>query len=171
MVVSKENDLLGKVAGFTSVASGSVTRPANTTQYATGDAIGTAATSVIELTGCGRQLGGSGVISNVLVVDDAAPATKADLELWLFASAPAGEVDNAAFTPTDAELLELVGVVDLGSSPYVGDGNCVYQALTQNLCYRCSDEDRSLYGTLVVRNTYTPVSGEVFTVSLGVLQD
>jgi len=111
-----------------------------------------------------------------MVVDSAAQATLPDLELWLFQEEPAGEADNAAFTPTDAELLTLLGVIDF-DTPFVGDatvgagGNAVAQAQVQNIGFRCENGSRDLYGILVERGTYTPVSAEVFTVILGVLQD
>lgn len=166
------------VVGITTLAAGAVTRPADTNAYTAGDAISgsTTAGTLIQIP-VARKQGASGIISSVQVVDSANQATKADLELWLFTGDLATHNDNAAFAPTDAELTDRVGIVDLGSSPDVGlatagaGGNCAYQSTNVNLPFRCAGGERNLYGALVVRNAYTPVSGEVFTVILGVLQD
>lgn len=157
----------------------SVTRPADTTQYAAGEVLTDGTAAALEFTGCGRTLRGSGEIVRATLIDSAAQATKGDFELWLFSVEPAAfGADNAVFTPTDAELASIVGIIAFaGSAAFVGDatagagGNCVYQAAGVNLPFECADADQALYGVLVVRSTYTPVSAEIFTVLLHVRQD
>jgi len=166
------------VVGITTLAAGAVTRPADTNAYTAGDAVSGSTTAgvCIEIQ-AGRKRGSSGLITSVQVIDSANQATKADLELWLFTAGLATHNDNAAFAPTDAELTDRVGIVDLGSTPDEGlatvgaGGNCAYQETNVNIPFRCAEDDRNLYGALVVRNAYTPVSAETFTVILGILQD
>lgn len=161
------------------VSSG-VTRPSDTTAYAAGDAVtdSTSAPTAITFSGCAKANAGSGTIYSVQCVDSAAQTTKAQLELWIFAgtSAPTPDNDNAAFTPTDGELANLIGVVEFNAW-YVGDassgasGNCVSRALNQNIGFVCGASVDDLYGLVVVRNAYTPVSGESFTFILHIGQD
>jgi hypothetical protein len=53
-------------------------------------------------------------------VDSANQTVKATVELWLFDTTFTPDNDNAAFTPTDAELLTLVGIIQF-STWFVGD--------------------------------------------------
>lgn len=154
----------------------SVTRPSNANAYAAGDVIGTAASDVIAFPNLARSNGGAGMIINAVVVDSASQATKPSLELWLFTVAPAAVADNAAFAPTDAELENLVGVIDLtsvrvGNATVGAGGNSVLPSAVSTLPFKCEAGSTTLYGVLVVRNAYTPVADEKFTVILNALQD
>lgn len=156
--------------------SATITREANTTQYAAGDVIAASTTAAVasvfnSCSGPGR----SGSIKSVLLVDSAAEATKLNADLFLFHSAPVtfGN-DNEAFAPTDAELQDCVGVVSLDGTTAanikVGSGNAVIQNSGLDLPFECLTTDFSLYGILVARNTYTPVSAEAFKIILGIQQ-
>lgn len=158
---------------------GSFTRPNNTTQYASGDVINDSASAPTPITfsGVGDLPGGGGLIVAAALIDGAAQATKLDGELWLFDTAPALDNDNAPFTPTDAELQALIGVIDLGDTPVVGDatsgigGNCVFQSGPSSnlpLPFKCVSGSQALYGVIVARNAYTPVALETFAVRLWV---
>lgn len=150
-----------------------LTRPADTTAYAAGDAVtdSTTAPTALTFTGCAGQDGGSGLIIGALLQDSANQATKGQFELWLFTDSPTPDNDNALFTPTDAENRTLVCIIEF-SAAFVGDatsgagGNCVYQATAINKAFRTDADDRELYGLLVVRNAYTPVSAERFDITL-----
>jgi hypothetical protein len=155
-----------------------LTRPDNTTAYAAGDVIADKATepSVASIV-VGRVSGGGGIIRSAKVVGSANQATKADLEIWLFSVEPTAMEDNAAFDPTDAELLKLVAILDMGSTPTEGnvgsgaDGNVVYQKGDLAVPFACAPSDQNLYWVLVVRNSYTPVAQEALTLILGVERD
>lgn len=154
------------------------TRPANTTAYAAGDAVtdSTSAPTALTFTGCSNSDGGSGLIVDAILQDSANQSTKGQFELWLFTDSPTPDNDNEVFTPTDAENRTLIGVIEF-SSALVGDatsgagGNCVYVVKGLNLPFRCDSDDRELYGLLVVRNAYTPVSAERFDIALGIIHD
>lgn len=159
------------------VVSVTVTRPANTTAYAAGDVIDAATGAGLTFANVVRVPADKGIIVGTVIVDSANQATLPTLELWLF-SAPlaAYDNDNIAFTPTDADLLNLVGVVAL-SNTFVGDatigvgGNAVHTSGQIVLPFECADASRDLIGVLVVRNAYTPISAEQFTVAISILQD
>lgn len=169
---------IGEMGGRSRKISAGFSRPANTTGYTAGDVVNnsTSAPEPLTFTGAARVAGGSGVITDLLIIDSGNQTTKPSLELWLFHTAPAMDNDNAAFTPSDEELLNLVAIIPVAST-FVGDatagagGNAVYQAKGINQAFVCTGAVTALYGVLVVRNAYTPLSGETFTVLLGVLQD
>ncbi len=153
-------------------------RPANTTAYAAGDAVtdSTSAPTVITFSECAREAAGSGTIISITMLDSANQSTKGSFELWLFDTTFTPDNDNAVFTPTDAELRTLLpnGVIPL-TLTYVGDatsgagGNAVYTSEVR-IPFVCASGSRDLYGGIVVRNAYTPVSAERFDFTLGILQ-
>jgi hypothetical protein len=171
---------VGEVGGKTVTVTGTVTRPAlDTNQYTAGDVVcgSTSAPAVITFAGCARANSGTGVIVGAHCVDSANQTTKPQLELWLFDTTVTPDNDNAVFTPTDAELLTLVGIIQFGTW-YVGDataaagGNIVSLAtLVNHIAFDCGAAVTALYGVLVARNAYTPVADEVFSVRLRILQD
>lgn len=172
--VLAENDFLQVVA--------TITRPNDALAYAAGDAVTNSTSAPVTTTfaGCARYLGGSGLIATATLIDSANQATKGVFELWLFNgnSAPAPDNDNAVFTPTDAELANLVGVIQFNTA-FVGDatagagGNAVYHGVlpTFQIPFICGSAVKDLYGLLVVRNAYTPVNLEAFTIILNIIQD
>lgn len=170
---------IGQVGGHTSVIQDEFDRPANTTQYAAGDAVtdSTSAPTALEWA-VGREKGGSGVIISALLIMDSAVATELDAHLWLFNATLTPPVDNGASDLTDAEALTFIGIVDFGGTPDAvtnptanAAGNCCYMQRALDIPFQCGAADTKLYGFLVAQNTYTPLSGENFAVSLGVLQD
>jgi hypothetical protein len=169
---------IGEVGGRAIRVSGSFTRPADTTAYAAGDnmADSTSAPTVNTITGCVRIPGGSGIILGASLIDSANQATPGQFEAWVFDTAWTPDNDNAVFTPTDAECATLVAIVPLTTS-YVGDatagagGNRIYMSDPVNRGFVCAGGSTSLYWALVVRNAYTPVSAEVFTLRLSILQN
>ena len=167
------------------VASDSITRPSNTTAYAAGDVVSEVTTndhltfSLANLTS-GFQVVGTGKIESARCMINANQATKPDLELWLFDTDIAEVADNSAFAPTDTEILTLVGVIDFAVANFkVGlagsgaAGNIVQQINNLDIPYKTAGDNQNgnLYGQLVVRNAYTPISAELFHVELVVAQD
>lgn len=160
----------------TAIVQASVQRPSNTTAYTSGDVIGTAVSAALLFEDVARSAGGSGMIMSAVAIDSANQSTQPSLELWLFTAALAVIADNAAFAPTDAEMATLVGVITL-SSVKVGNaaagaaGNLAIISDVVATPFKCAGGSADLYGYLVVRNGYTPVADESFTVKLTSLQD
>ena len=173
--------------GFrTKFPSATLTRPANTTAYASGDVISDATGDAHFTFGSASDDGskmvsrpdvGTITLNSVLLHSSANQATKLQAELWLFWADIANVADNAAFAPTDAEMLTLVTIVQIPQSAwFVGNagsganGNAVCVISNIDTPIKTSGNGR-LYGQLVVRNAYTPVSDQVFTCVLGLSQD
>lgn len=169
---------IGAVGGHSTRVSATLTRPADTTQYGAGDQVAdsTSAPNDIEFAGCARVNAGSGVIVDAVCIDSAAQATKPNLRLYLFSAAPTSNNDNAAWAPSDANMNTLIGYVEftsweVGTSTAGAGGNCASFASALNIPFVCGAGVTKLYGLLVERGTYTPVSGEAWVISLGILQD
>jgi len=165
--------------GMSKNVDASFTRPADTTAYAVGDVMANSTSSpvVITFAGCARVDGGSGIISQVQMVDSSNTSTAGDFQLWLFDTSPTIDNDNATWTPTDAALGDLIGIVALGSSPIIGNltsgagGNAVYQARDLNLPFTCGAGVDDIYGVMVAQNAYVPISAEVFDYRLRIYTD
>lgn len=166
--------------GVTNVVEASLTRPANTTAYAAGDAVSNSTSAPVPLTftNAVRETGGVGVVVSASIATNSNETTKPDLELWLFDAIPTATNDNAAFVVSDADILNVVGVFAFATSAWrggtAGTGGTSFAqgawlANTPAPLFRLA-AGTSLYGLLVARNTYTPISGEVFHVKLGISQ-
>lgn len=170
-----------RVGGYSNQVTASFTRPNDTNAYASGDVVcnSTSAPACMTFDKVSRDTAKSAVITGAILVDSANQATKLDADLFLFHTTLTPDADNAAFTPTDAEMLTCIGTITIsGSNAKSGDatsgtgGNCITMAApTCNIPFRTLSNDDNLYGVLVARNAYTPVADEVFTVKLLLLQD
>lgn len=161
--------------------SDSFIRPNNTTAYAANDGVSDDATTPSPLTfsECSVREGRGGYIQAAKIITSAYtaagdPGSLAG-EVWLFDTAPtpAGYNDNAATAITDAELLNLVGVIEFDldngypGTPTAGTGgNLVLHIDDLQLPFKCAIDDTDLYGIIIARNAYVPIAVEVFTVEL-----
>lgn len=154
------------------------TRPADTNAYAAGDVVAdsTSAPTILTFPRAVCEVGGESLIQSATLVTSANVATKPDLQLWLFDRTVVMDNDNAAFTPSDAEMLTLLHIIAFPTGAFVvGDagagaaGNAVCNAQALWLPIRTAVGDNAIYGILVARNAYVPVSAEVFTVRLGII--
>jgi hypothetical protein len=168
----------GSVGGYTARISATLTRPDDAEQYAPGDQVANSASAPapIEFADCARFNGKGGTIIDAVCIDSANQATKANLRLYLFDSAPTSNNDNAAWAPSDADMNKLVGYVEftgweVGNGTAGANGNCASFAKAVNVPFVCAAASTSLYGLLVERGTYTPVANEAFTIRLGIVQD
>jgi len=162
---------IGQVGGATEIALDSYIRPANVTQYAAGDQVADGTPSVLQFE-LPRIEGGTGVIIHAVCVDSVNAATKPNLRLYLFDTLPTVAADNAAWTPSDSDMVNLLGYIEFSSweQGLAGAaGNCASFATNLQIPFDCTNG--VVYGLVVERSTYTPASGEVFTFKMGVLQD
>ena len=175
-----------KVGFKVGVAVDSIARTADTTQYTAGDVISEVTSNdhytfdLADLTSTSQHLG-TGVIDCArMMINAYTVALLPDLELWLFDADIAEVADNGVFAPTDAEILTLVGVIDfavadwkVGLSGAGAGGNIVQQVNNLGIVYKAVGDNNNakLYGQLVLRNAYTPISGEIFHTELVTTQD
>ncbi len=167
------------VNGSIRTTGATLTRPADTNAYTAGDVIAdaTSGATVFTIPNVGGTTKGGTIIQDIICIDSASVATKPDLELWLFDTAPAAQQDNAAYAPTDAELLRLVGVVSFATGSFkVGlatagaGGNSICESGQLGIPINTTQvSGGALYCMLVVRNAYVPVSAETFTFRVRVL--
>ncbi|HYF36197.1 MAG TPA: hypothetical protein VD994_12965 [Prosthecobacter sp.] len=159
---------------------GSFTRPANTTAYATGDVMNdsTSAPTVATITNVARKPGAGGRIVSAQL-HSSQNGTWADIDVFIFSATIASPGnDNAAFTPSDAEMLTLQTVLKfpaanavIGNATAAAGGNSFIPLPDLSRVFQCAANTTTLYWVPVARGSYTPVSAEVFTLVLGVETD
>lgn len=144
-------------------------RPADTTAYASGDAIadGTSAALVMTFTQCVPENGRGAKITGALLFKDDASVTNCDIDLVLFNASPTAFEDNAAYDPSDAEIQTIRGVISfVNGDAVVGANNAMWHKTNLDIVVKAAAGTQTLYGALVARGAYTPASAETFTVTL-----
>lgn len=151
------------------VVSAEVTRPADTNIYTAGDVVSTSAGSILTFSNATKLSGSNVVIVNGTIRIDIAsvPAGMDEFRLHLYSSAPTAIADNAAFNLPSADRSKYLGYISISSANDFGD--TVYiQSINTNKIVKLVDCP-DLYGILQVVDAYTPSSGDVFTITLGIL--
>jgi len=154
----------------------SIIRAANTTAYAAGDVVENSTASGFTFATAARGNAMGGQINHAMLFSSHSNGTPLDGELWVMDTLMALDVDNLAFTPTDAEMRNMVGVIPFATgNGFVGTaaGNVLIPASRTFLPMRfvTATADDALYGVLVARNAYVPASAEVITLKLFIEQD
>lgn len=165
---------VGEVGGRVAVASGSVTRPADTTAYAAGDLVAnsTAAGSVTPISfTVGRGSSGSsatGLIRRARLRKTGTSVTNAIFRLHLYSASPGvTNGDNGAWLSDNAA--NYIGAIDFLVDKAFSDGaagNGV-PLVGSELFFT----GQTVYGLIEARGAYTPASGEQFSIGLNVVQN
>lgn len=166
------NIVTGSRLGYRSTLS--VTRPANTTAYTTGDVIGVAdatvaanaGSAILTFAGIGPVSNDIEVISTDLRIDLAAvPATMTSFRLHLYDASPTAILDNAAWDLPLADRVMYLGYLDLGTP--VDVGSTLY-VRTDNIHaqFRLAEGATVLYGELVLNGGYTPTSAATLQIRI-----
>ena len=156
------------------------TRPNNTNTYTAGDVFNssTSAGTVFTFENCAYRVGGEGVITKAKIIESCNQSSLYPrFELFLFSVAPAAAniaYDADPFAPTDAELLNLVGIIPFSTSYEAkagsGDtGSSVHVSDNVHIPFNCATASADLYGGLVIRNAYVPIASSTVSVSLSIL--
>jgi len=166
---------VGEVGGSATTISVTLTRPADTTTYTANDEMTDTGGAILTFASAARISGGTGYITDVIVVDSAAVATKAQLLLFLFDTTSTPVADNGAFVLTDAVLNTCIGVVPFniwypGDDTSGASGNAVGVYTGPPISFKTVGS-ANLFGRYKVLNGYVPVSGEVFVTRLKVRRD
>jgi len=166
---------LASPLGAAVTATTTITRPSDTTAYAANDAWANSTsaptTGGFTLSSAARVSGGSGIITDVVIVSSNDPATLLQGELWIFDNAVTAVNDNAAFALSDADALELVGVVPFTLVTTVGgSGTNSFAAVTGLNIGFAAVGSANLRYLVKVKNAYTPASGETLTVRAKIVQ-
>lgn len=147
-------------------ASSTITRPADTTAYTSGDLLAnsTTAGSVTPLTfAVPWNHGRFGVVRGFTIKKSGTTITNATFTLHLYRSSPVVvNGDNAALS---TDFANKIGSID--GAIMVGYSDAGYQStFGGNFYVDTANTSRYIYGLLEAKAAYTPVSGEIFTVTL-----
>jgi hypothetical protein len=158
--------------GFPVTVQADITRQADVAAYAVNDALSnstTAPTPVggFQLINAARRSGGSLLITDVVVTSSANPATMLQGEVFFFNQAVTQILDNAAFSVSDSEIKTCIGRVGFALENVGGNG--FFHATNLNILATLVGS-ADLRFLVRVRNAYTPVSGEVITVTIKAIQ-
>jgi hypothetical protein len=129
--------------------------------YVAGDAVG----GLLTFANAARSQH-TGVVTTVVVSDLAAQGV--DLELVLFGATFTATADNAPFDPSDADLLNRVGVIPIDNH-FAFNDNGISQRRNVGLWFQSQSEN--LYGQLVTRGAPTYASTSDLRVTLVVALD
>lgn len=147
-----------------------ITRPADTTAYAAGDALSNSTSAPTSggfaFTGAARASGKSGVINDVIVTSSNA-AGGLQGEIWIFDSATTNVNDNSAFAISDAEAKTLVAKIPFSLT--AGTNNATYHGQSLGIGYTTVGSADLRY-LVRVAAAYTPASAEVITCRLKCMQ-
>lgn len=181
VTIASDQGYAGNVGGITVTqsASSTITRPADTAAYASGDLVANSVTAGsvnnLQFTTLARISGGSGVIIGAQIQKSTASTTNAAFRLHLFNTAPTytSAGDNSAIsTVVVASGKGYLGYIDVtamvafsdvawgSGAPDNSRGGIPYVATAQ-----------IIYGLLEVRGAYAPGNAEVFTIVVDALQD
>lgn len=140
-------------------------RPANATAYVDLEVISDSeeTAKVIRFPNCVKQNGGSGTIRGVLLHSDVNYAVDPQLELLLFTEEPTNQADNVAIALSSVDLV--VGkfnlptsVINLNASASPAGSTLHKSAEGERLGFVCESDDNGLFGLLISRSSWTPVS-------------
>jgi hypothetical protein len=167
-MASNQSPIVVRGAGIS--RAGTITRPADTTQYTAGDVVTSAVAAALQFD-VARAAGAAVWVNNFVLTSTNVPAATGAFWAWLFTAAPTVAADNAAFAPSDAEMLTCAGRLMLDHAQKTG-ANTHYQPSVLRPTYIvCAAADTKLYVVITDINAYTPANAEVFTATMHVCQD
>jgi len=131
--------------------------------YSANDAVG----GLLTFANAARVSAGSGIIKDVILIDDAGQDVA--LELWLFNQTFTNMSDNAAWAPSEADLRNLVAIISSGDGAWRAAGTPSVNNIEVARAYNLTGT--SLFGQLVTRGTPTFAATDDVTVIVQVMQD
>lgn len=148
--------------------SSSVTRPSDTNAYAANDALSSSTSAPTvgggTLTGMARASGGPGKILDAVFSMSAGSALQG--ELWIFDQAVTAINDNAAFSVSDSDILNLVGIIPFNCVDTTA-ANAASYVTNIGIGYTCVGSANLRY-LVKVMAAVTPASAEVLSIRLHV---
>lgn len=150
------------------LASASLTRPADTATYAAGDVVGTGPAT--NLTFNNVQPAGSGfIILGARLRKDSAtiPSGMMGFRVHLYSSAPTAIIDNAPYNLPVADRARYLGHITLSVTRDLGD-TIFIQEDNINFSSQLATGSTTLHGILETIGTYQPTASSVITISLSI---
>lgn len=162
-------------SGVVANPTANFTRPADTTQYTSGDLVAnsTTAGSVVPLTlTAARVSAGSFTIRRVKLHKSTTTTTSASFRVHLFTTAPATITngDNGAFSVSG--IADYIGAADITMDRTFTDGAAGFGVamIGSDFSWKLAS-GTTIRALIEARAAYTPGNAEVFTVTLDVFQD
>lgn len=165
----------------TTMRAATFTRPANTTAYAAGDAMGAGSAAG----GChmefplshARDARTGKIVGARLAKSDQAALTNDTFRLLLFSDAPATDPDENAAPTTSwvkwADRYNYIGSIDFEVAEVHADC-AMYEGQdlvpSVGIPFQLKGADSQIYGILTALGAYTPGSAEIFTIQLEIEQ-
>jgi hypothetical protein len=163
------------------VSTATFTRPADTTTYASGDLVAnsTSATAVVPMSFTGPlSAGGAFIVRKARITKTSTTTSNATFRLHLYSSSPAlvtggiANGDNAAWSTDTSGWFGTLSI-DISTNGYAfvdGAGGAGIPVIGTEIANKLSS-GTTIYGLLEARGSYAPANGEVFTVSLEIVQN
>lgn len=155
--------------------TGTFTRPADTTAYASGDLVAnstTAGSAVAMTLTPARVAAGSFMIRRLQLRKSGTGVTGASFRVHLFRAAPATITngDNGVFSVSGAA--DYIGAFDVTVDRAFTDGACGFgvPVVGPDMTVKLAS-GQTIRALIEARGAYTPISAEVFTVTLDTLQN
>ncbi len=141
--------------------------------YTAADAVG----GLLTFEGALKNDKKSGVVLSITIQDNA--SQESALDLVLFNQSFTATADNAAFAPSDADLVNCLGIISILSTDYsTFSTNSIATLRNVGMGVKSVNEtggvqggDGSIYGQLVARGTPTYVAVTDLSITLTILQD
>lgn len=168
LVIGAGNNHIGQVGGNTALVQSTVNMTIGGS-YAAGDYMGVTTTPLYFQSAVRTTLG-TGVIKSITIADKILTANVA-MELWIFSDTFAAPADNAAFSISDVEMLNVQAIIPISTTGWYANGsNQIYHDSTLAIPVK-SNDGVALYYALVARGTTPSFASSDLTITLGILQD
>jgi len=156
--------------------TGTFTRPADTTAYASGDLVANSTTAgnvtAVELRAVGAYPQGASIVRRAILRKSGTGITNAAFRIHLYRTATitAANGDNGAWSTN--QVANYLGgfAVTLDRAFTDGAYGAAVPVVGQEVMIRLS-EGQSVYALVEARGAYTPVSAEVFTIGLDLIDE
>jgi len=131
--------------------------------YVAGDAVG----GLLTFANAARVTGGSGVIKNVIIHDDAGQDD--EMELWLFNATYTAIADGDPWDISQADARKLIAIVTTSNGAWFATGTESAAVIEASQAYTLVGT--SMFGQLVCRGTPTFAATDDITVTIALMQD
>jgi len=175
LILGGSSSHIGQVGGHTDNPTANFTRPADTTAYASGDLVAnsTTAGSVVAMTlNVARVAAGSCILRRIKLHKSGTSTTNASFRVHFFRSAPATITngDNGVFSVSG--VADYLGAMDVTVDRAFTDGAVGFGVpiVGSEMSIKLSS-GTSVRALIEARGAYTPISSEIFTITVDDFQD
>jgi len=158
---------------FDRIVPAELIRSANATGYSAGQAIASPTPkTLLTFLNAGRGKTATGYVRSVRISTNQSTCAAA-LTLWLYNDIPTITGDGVTFQNYWVERGMCLGHITLSALAKFGNSDYATAEswFTAPQIYACTDKTPNLYGQLVTGTDFTPASGQIFRVELGLHQN